>query len=86
MTSRKHYEAVAAMLAERYSDVTEQGQKCRLTIEQEAAANEQLDKLIVDLARYFKADNPRFDHLRFIEACTAEDGTELAQAVVRTSA
>lgn len=55
--TRKHYEAVAAIVA------------ARLAATDSRTAGGVLCDLAADLADAFQAENPRFDRLRFFAAC-----------------
>lgn len=55
--SRKHYQAVADILARARSRKPERN------------PNVVIDRITRDFVEYFHSDNPRFDSRRFIEAC-----------------
>ena len=55
MLSRKTYEAQAAIIAKH--------------VEAGKVERDHLYEMATDLANYYAKDNPRFDRLRFFEAC-----------------
>ena len=55
--SRKHYRAVAAIFAE----------NVRTTTNEVTFATTR--SIAEDVAQYFTADNPNFDHAKFLAAC-----------------
>jgi len=58
MLTRKHFEAIAATLKQARADADEGN---RFTV----------DDVSIALAGVLKAENPRFDEERFLEACDA---------------
>jgi hypothetical protein len=57
--SRKDYEAVAAVLKERLGFAQETGDRASAFL---------VTDIAVDLANVFQAENPRFDHAKFMLA------------------
>lgn len=60
--SKMHYKKIADALCQSYLDLPLKSESCRVV----------LDDLTDELARYFKADNPRFDKTKFIKAVQCE--------------
>ena len=56
--SRKHFEAIAAIL--KINDWQESVEDMR-------------ESIALDIAAYFKGENPRFDKDKFLKACGLED-------------
>lgn len=58
--SKKHYEAIAAIIASTYRNAA---------LYNDAGRLETLETTAARLADYFATDNPRFDRERFLAAC-----------------
>jgi len=59
MTSKKHYVAIASRMSEIFEGV--QGQ----------SEFDMFDQFLFMLCDTFEQDNPRFDRVKFIDACTS---------------
>ena len=59
MTSKKHYVAIASRMSEIYNGIYEQSEF------------DMFDKVLFMLCDTFEQDSPRFDRVKFIEACTS---------------
>jgi hypothetical protein len=60
MFTRRHYKAIAEII------------KANSTAEQTSAGNVCND-IAIDLAKYFKKDNSRFNRQKFLDACESDD-------------
>jgi hypothetical protein len=67
--TKKHFEAIARMFAERVAPEPQDGVKADRSDDAYQACREGLAK---DLASYFKQVNPNFDRDRFLAACKVE--------------
>lgn len=64
--SRKHYEAIAAVVAEQAAEYAG-------SVEDFSAGGAwAVEQTAKNLATYFAADNPNFDRQRFLAACQVE--------------
>jgi len=69
MLTRKHYQAIAGIIANQDPPRTAEQLFKTVWIDGKVYA---LDNLTIDLAAYFKTDNPNFDRQRFYKAAGTE--------------
>jgi hypothetical protein len=66
--NRYHYNLLAKMIRERFSNYTYDDDKSMLI-----GARAAILELALDLTKAFERDNPNFDPMRFLEACSSDN-------------